>query len=139
MFHVKQQDRLTHMFRGGWAPRSQAQPIRVCDIIDHIHYGILCYLYLIDKKSIERRDKMTKETLKQTVNTITHLDSMKAVKVAFDLSESNQDSIKKITEVVSLIDSNMKELATKVMKLEKRIEELETKEYERDLNERPKN
>ena len=33
MFPVKQQDRLTHMFRGGWAPRSQAQPVRVCDII----------------------------------------------------------------------------------------------------------
>ena len=88
---------------------------------------------------MNRKDNMSKETLRQTVNTITHLDSMKAVKVAFDLSESNQDSIKKITEVVSLIDSNMKELATKVMKLEKRVEELETKEYERDLNERPKN
>ena len=41
---------------------------------------------------------MTKETLRQTVNTITHLDSMKAVKVAFDLSESNQDSIRKIKQ-----------------------------------------
>ena len=29
--------------------------------------------------------------------------------------------------------------AEKIAKLEKRIEELETKEYERDLNERPKN
>ena len=82
---------------------------------------------------------MSKETMKQTINTITSIDGKKAVKVAFDLSESNQDSIRKITEVVSLIDSNMKELATKVMKLEKRIEELETKEYERDLNERPSN
>ena len=27
--------------------------------------------------------------LRQTINTITHLDSMKAVKVAFDLSESH--------------------------------------------------
>ena len=69
---------------------------------------------------------MTKEKMKQTIDTIKHLDSMKAVKVAFDLSESNQDSIRKITEVVSLIDSNMKELATKVMKLEKRIENLES-------------
>ena len=110
-----------------------------CDIIALDKSMGKVYLNPIDKKSIERRDKMTKETLRQTVNTITHLDSMKAVKVAFDLSESNQDSIRKITEVVSLIDSNMKELATKVMKLEKRIEELETKEYERDLNERPKN
>ena len=82
---------------------------------------------------------MSKETMKQTINSIKTVDGVKAVKVAFDLSQSNQDSISKITEVVSLIDSNMKELATKVMKLEKRIEELETKEYERDLNERPKN
>ena len=82
---------------------------------------------------------MSKETMKQTINTIQSIDGMKAVKVAFDLSEKNMDSITKITEVVTLIDSNLKELATKVMKLEKRIEELETKEYERDLNERPKN
>ena len=32
---------------------------------------------------IKERINMTKETLRQTVNTITHLDSMKAVKVAF--------------------------------------------------------
>ena len=82
---------------------------------------------------------MSIETMRETINKITHLDSMKAVKVAFDLSATTQDNIQKITEVVTLIDSNLKELATKVMKLEKRIEELETKEYERDLNERPKN
>ena len=82
---------------------------------------------------------MTIETMRETINTIKSVDGMKAVKVAFDLSATTQDNIQKITEVVTLIDSNLKELATKVMKLEKRIEELETKEYERDLNERPKN
>ena len=95
---------------------------------------------------------MSKE-IRNTINTITHLDSMKAVKVALGLSEANQNSTGKVMEVVSLLDKNLKELATKVMKLEKaldlyetdltkldkRIEELETKEYERDLNERPKN
>ena len=81
---------------------------------------------------------MSKE-IRQTINTITHLDSMKAVKVALGLSEANQNSTGKVMEVVSLLDKNLKELATKVIKLEKRIEELETKEYERDLNERPKN
>ena len=82
---------------------------------------------------------MSKETIRQTIDQIKTTDSMKAVKVAFDLSATTQDNIQKITEVVTLIDSNLKELATKVMKLEKRIEKLETKEYERDLNERPKN
>ncbi len=95
---------------------------------------------------------MSKE-IRNTIDTITHLDSMKAVKVALGLSEANQNSTGKVMEVVSLLDKNLKELATKVMKLEKaldlyetdltkldkRIEELETKEYERDLNERPKN
>ena len=109
-------------FRGGWAPRSRAQLIRVCDTIDHIHYGILCYLYLIDKKSIERRDKMSKETLKQTVNTITHLDSMKAVKVAFDLSESNQDSINKVMQIVGGNVENINLLAERIAKLEKKLE-----------------
>ncbi len=96
---------------------------------------------------------MSKETLKQTVNTITHLDSLKAVKVAFDLSESNQDSINKVMQITGGNVENINLLAERIAKLEKaldlyetdltkldkRIEELETKEYERDLNERPKN
>jgi len=114
MFHVKQQDRLTHMFRGGWAPRSQAQPIRVCDIIVLYIMG-----YYVITSLIKERINMTKEKMKQTIDTIKHLDSMKAVKVAFDLSESNQDSITKVMQVVSAMDDNMKLLATKVLKLEK--------------------
>ena len=35
------------------------------------------------------------------------------------------DSITKITEVVRLIDSNLKDLATKVLELQKKIEGLE--------------
>ena len=38
---------------------------------------------------------MSKETIRQTIDQIKTTDSMKAVKVAFDLSESNQDSITK--------------------------------------------
>ena len=72
---------------------------------------------------------MSKETIKQTIDTINNADSMKAVKVAFDLSESNQDSISKITEVVSMIDKNTKLLATKVLELEKRLDK-----YERSKN-----
>ena len=72
---------------------------------------------------------MSNETMKQTINTITHLDSMKAVKVAFDLSQTNMDSITKVTEVISLIDKNVKSLAIKVMELEKKLEA-----YERPKN-----
>ena len=82
---------------------------------------------------------MTKEKMKQTIDTIKHLDSMKAVKVAFDLSESNQDCINKTMQIVGGNVDNINLLSERIAKLEKRIEELETKEYERDLNERPKN
>ena len=65
---------------------------------------------------------MSKETMKQTINTIQSIDGMKAVKVAFDLSQTNMDSITKVTEVVTLIDNNLKSLAIKVMELEKKLE-----------------
>jgi hypothetical protein len=61
---------------------------------------------------------------------------MKAVKVAFDLSESNQDSITKVMQVVSAMDENMKLLATKVLKLEKILARYQMTE---GLNERPQN
>ena len=68
---------------------------------------------------------MSKETIRETVNTIKSVDSMKAVKVAFELSESVQDSVSKVMQVVSMLDKNSKLLATKVLELEKKIEGLE--------------
>ena len=64
---------------------------------------------------------MSKE-IRQTIDTITHLDSMKAVKVAFDLSSTTMDSVTKVTQVVTMIDDNLKLLATKVLELEKKLE-----------------
>ena len=83
-------------------------------------------IYILTK---ERINKMSKETLKQTVNTITHLDSMKAVKVAFDLSESNQDSISKVMQIVGRNVDNINLLAERIAKLEKKLEM-----YERSTN-----
>ena len=68
---------------------------------------------------------MTKETLRKTVNTITHLDSMKAVKVAFDLSESNQDSINKVMQIVGGNVDNINLLAERIAKLERAWDLLE--------------
>jgi spore coat polysaccharide biosynthesis protein SpsF (cytidylyltransferase family) len=68
---------------------------------------------------------MSKETMRETIKTIKDLNSMKAVKVAFDLSQTNMDSITRVTEVVSLIDNNLKLLAAKVMELEKKLEAYE--------------
>ena len=58
--------------------------------------------YYVINNLIKERINMTKEKMKQTIDTIKHLDSMKAVKVAFDLSESNQDSINKISQSLFL-------------------------------------
>ena len=81
--------------------------------------------YAINNLIKERINKMSKETLKQTVNTITHQDSMKEVKVAFDLSESNQDSINKVMQIVGGNVDNINLLAERIAKLEKAWDLLE--------------
>ena len=85
--------------------------------------------YVINNLIKERINNMSKETMRETKNTITHLDSMKAVKVAFDLSSTTMDSVTKVTQVIDLIDNNLKSLAIKVMELEKKLEA-----YERPKN-----
>ena len=67
--------------------------------------------------------------MRETIDTIKSADSMKAVKVALGLSEANQYSIDKVMQVVSMLDKNMKLLATKVLELEKKLEA-----YERPKN-----
>ena len=62
------------------------------------------------------------QEIRQVIASIKTADSMKAVKVALELSEANQKSIGKVMEVVSLMDNNMKLLATKVLELEKKNE-----------------
>jgi len=95
--------------------------------------------YYVISNLINRKDNMSKETMKQTINTIQSIDGMKAVKVAFDLSQTNMDSITKVTEVVSLIDNNLKSLAIKVMEIEKKLEELDDTLARRINNEPRKN
>ena len=77
--------------------------------------------YVINNLIKERINNMSKE-IRAVINTIKTADSMKAVKVALELSEANQKSISKVMEVLNLMDKNMKLLATKVLELEKRSE-----------------
>ena len=78
--------------------------------------------YYVISNLIKERINMTKEKMKQTIDTIKHLDSMKAVKVAFDLSESNQDCINKTMQIVGGNVDNINLLAERIAKLEKRLE-----------------
>ena len=88
--------------------------------------------------------------MRETINTIKSAEGMIAVKVAFELSESVQDSVSKVMQVVSTMDKNMKLLATKVLELEQKLNNTEKALdlYETDLTkldkrleayERPKN
>ena len=68
---------------------------------------------------------MSKETIRQTIDQIKTTDSMKAVKVAFDLSESNQDSVSKVMKVVEGNVNNINLLAQRINDLEIKIRNLE--------------
>jgi len=92
--------------------------------------------YYVITSLIKERINMSKETLKETVKKITHLDSMKAVKVAFDLSESNQDSINKVMQIVGGNVNNINTLAEEIAKIKKILARFQMTE---GLNESRKN
>ena len=107
MFHVKQQDRLTHMFRGGWAPRSQAQPVRVCDIIVLYIMG-----YYVITSLIKERINMIKQLADVSLKSL-------------DMINKNAEGINKLAEFLHDTQKQLNMLADKVIELEKRLEKYE--------------
>ena len=67
---------------------------------------------------------MQKETNK-IVQSMQHLDSLRAVKVAMDMNAAQDKTIDMLVNLVGTMDKNIKLLATKVLELEKKIEGLE--------------
>ena len=65
------------------------------------------------------------KTTNETVQSIQHLDSLKAVKVALEMNLARDKTIDMLVNLVASMDKNMKLLATKVLELEKKIEGLE--------------
>jgi len=65
------------------------------------------------------------KTTNETVQSMQHLDSLKAVKVAMDMNKAQDKTIEKLIDLVASMDKNMKLLATKVLELEKKIKGLE--------------
>ena len=59
------------------------------------------------------------KTTNETVQSMQHLDSLKAVKVAMDMNKAQDKTIDMIVNLVGTMDKNMKLLATKVLELEK--------------------
>ena len=62
---------------------------------------------------------MQNETNK-IVQSMQHLDSLRAVKVAMDMNAAQDKTIEKLIDLVASMDKNMKLLATKVLELEKK-------------------
>ena len=81
---------------------------------------------------------MQKET-NEIVQSMQHLDSLRAVKVAMDMNKAQDKTIDKLIDLVASMDKNMKLLAVKVLELEKKLEELDDTLARRINNERPKN
>ena len=80
---------------------------------------------------------MSNEVLGKAVD---HMGELQKVSLkTLDMIVKNADGLNKLAEIMKDMQDNLNLMATKVIKLEKRIDELETKEYERDLNERPSN
>ena len=67
---------------------------------------------------------MQKQT-NETIQSMQHLDSLRAVKVAIDMNKAQDKTIDMLVKLVATMDGNMKLLATKVLELEKKTEGLE--------------
>jgi len=66
---------------------------------------------------------MSMEKNKEIINSIRTADSLKAVQVAFNINESQDKVISNLVNLVKNMDENMKLLATKVLELEKKLED----------------
>jgi cell division protein FtsB len=67
---------------------------------------------------------MSNET-KKTIGEINHTDSLRAVKVSYDLAADQQKQVETLAKLIKGNHENLVLLTTKVMKLEKKIEDLE--------------
>ena len=69
-----------------------------------------------------RKDNMSRENVKELIDSITTKDGVTAVKIAMQLNEDRNPTIDGLINVVGLLDKNLKLLATKVLELEKKNE-----------------
>ena len=74
--------------------------------------------------SINKGVRMNK-TINETVQSMQHLDSLKAIKVAMDMNKAQDKTIEKLIDLVASMDKNMKLLATKVLELEQKLNNTE--------------
>tara|TARA_Y100000593_G_C4054224_1_gene211198 strand:+ start:189 stop:407 length:219 start_codon:yes stop_codon:yes gene_type:complete len=66
---------------------------------------------------------MSIEKNREIINSIKNADSLKVLQVAFNINESQDKVISNLVNLVKNMDDNMKLLATKVLELEKKLED----------------
>ena len=73
---------------------------------------------------INKARKMAEETTQQTINTIKSTDSLKAVKVAYDLTANTMTSMSTLAETVKKNTDNLNLLAAQVLELKKKLDKI---------------
>ena len=73
------------------------------------------------KDNNKQKDNMSKDKTKELIDSITTKDSLTAVKIAMDLNSVQDKTTEHLIKLVASMDQNMKLLATKVLKLEQRL------------------
>ena len=78
--------------------------------------------YYVISNLIKERINMTNKEAKQIVHSMKSIDSLKAVKISYDLATQNTDKITALMKVIHGNVNNINLLAERIVKLEKRLE-----------------
>ena len=78
--------------------------------------------YYVINNLIKERINMTNKEAKQIVHSMKSIDSLKAVKISYDLATQNADKITALMKVIHGNVNNINLLAERIVKLEKRLE-----------------
>jgi len=73
------------------------------------------------KDNNKQKDNMSKDKTKELIDSITTKDSLTAVKIAMGFNSVQDKTTEHLIKLVTSMDQNMKLLATKVLKLEQRL------------------
>ena len=85
--------------------------------------------YYVITSLIKERINMTSKDAKEIVSSMKSIDSLKAVKISYDLATQNADKITALMKIIHGNVNNINLLAERIAKLEKRLEA-----YERPQN-----
>ena len=81
--------------------------------------------YYVITSLIKERINMTSKDAKEIVSSMKSIDSLKAVKISYDLATQNADKITALMKIIHGNVNNINLLAERIAKLEKKLEAYE--------------